>query len=132
MSIKDGIIYTDGGKVRAKNIVFATHFPFINVPGYYFARMHQERSYVVALENAPQLDGMFISAENDGLSFRNYQNLLFIGGGNHRTGENKQGGRYDYLLAKAQKLFPGATENTRSVSYTHLDVYKRQAYICPY
>ncbi|MGN0994548.1 MAG: NAD(P)/FAD-dependent oxidoreductase, partial [Butyricicoccus sp.] len=36
---------TDGGSVSARHIVFACHFPFVNRPGYYFLRMHQERSY---------------------------------------------------------------------------------------
>jgi glycine/D-amino acid oxidase-like deaminating enzyme len=46
----DNRIITDGGSVRAKSVVIATHYPFINVPGYYFFRMHQERQYVAALQ----------------------------------------------------------------------------------
>ena len=40
---KDGLIITEQGKVKAKSIVIATHYPFINTPGYYFLRLHQER-----------------------------------------------------------------------------------------
>ncbi len=47
---KNGLILTDGGSVKAKKIVIATHYPFINVPGYYFIRLHQERVYLSALE----------------------------------------------------------------------------------
>lgn len=62
-NVEGGLLTTPYGTVKAKHIVFACHFPFINVPGMYFARMHQERSYVLALANAPQVDGMYISAE---------------------------------------------------------------------
>lgn len=111
--IKDGAAVTDRGKVKAKAVVVATHFPFINVPGYYFMRMHQERSYVIALENAAELDGMYIDADEDGYSFRNYQNLLLLGGGSHRTGKNKKGGYYEKLEKQAKKWYPDAVEKFR-------------------
>ncbi|RPF42363.1 glycine/D-amino acid oxidase-like deaminating enzyme [Hydrogenoanaerobacterium saccharovorans] len=107
--VKDNTVITDNGKILAKNIVVATHYPFINVPGYYFMRLHQERSYVVALENAPQLDGMYIDADEDGYSFRNYDDLLFLGGAGHRTGKNRAGGCYEHLQAAAKDFFPQAT-----------------------
>ena len=46
LSVEDDCIRTEGGAVTAEHIVFASHYPFINAPGFYFARMHQERSYV--------------------------------------------------------------------------------------
>lgn len=39
-------------KIKANKIVVASHYPFLNTPGYYFMRMHQERAYAIALENA--------------------------------------------------------------------------------
>ncbi len=98
------------GRVEAEHIIFACHYPFVNFPGMYFARMHQERSYVLALEVERPLDGMWISAEEGGYSLRNYGGLQFIGGENHRTGENREGGRYDWLRRKAEELFPGSRE----------------------
>ena len=53
-------IYTEDGIVEAEHIVVATHYPFLNVPGYYFLRMYQERSYVLALEKAQKLQGMYL------------------------------------------------------------------------
>lgn len=109
-AVKGNTLVTNRGIVKAKHIVFATHYPFVNFPGLYFARMHQERSYVLALENVPQLDGMFIGDGNNSYSFRNYGKLLLFGGENHRTGENSMGGRYDSLRRKARNLFPGSRE----------------------
>lgn len=97
-------VEANGATVSCKMIVVATHFPFINKYGMYFAKMYQQRSYVLALENAPDVNGMYIAAGDNGLSFRNYDNLLLMGGGGHRTG--KCGGGYDKLTAKAAKLFP--------------------------
>ena len=76
----------------------------------YFARMHQERSYVIALENAARMDGMWIGAEQGAYSFRNYGPLLLLGGGGHRCGENSAGGRYDLLRQQAARWFPGSRE----------------------
>ena len=48
----------EGGKISAKKIIVATHFPFINKHGSYFLKLYQRRSYVSAYENAQKLDGM--------------------------------------------------------------------------
>lgn len=113
LTVEDEKLKTPFGTVRAEQIVFACHFPFLNFPGLYFARMHQERSYVLALENAAFPEGMWIGAEKESFSFRRYRNLLLLGGGGHRTGENRAGGRYDALRKKAAEWFPGSRETAR-------------------
>lgn len=108
--IKENLIITNGGEIKANYIVIATHFPFLNTPGYYFMRMHQERSYVLALENAQELDGMYIDMNKKGYSLRNYKNLLLFGGIPQRTGENEEGGAYDELRKAAKELYPNSIE----------------------
>jgi hypothetical protein len=71
-------------------------------------KLYQRRSYVIALENADNVNGMYIEETEDGMSFRNYENLLLIGGGGHRTGEN--GGNWRVLREFAHKHYPGAVE----------------------
>lgn len=110
LTVKENCLYTENYRIDAKHIVFATHYPFINFPGFYFMRMHQERSYLLALENAPDVHGMYLCADEDGYTLRNYKNLLLFGGGNHRTGKNSKGGKYDGLRAAAAKYFPQAKE----------------------
>ena len=78
---------TSEGKIRAKRVVACTHFPFINKHGSYFLKLYQHRSYVLALENAADVGGMYVSDKKTGLSFRNYGNLLLLVGGGHRTGK---------------------------------------------
>lgn len=110
LDVKENLVITERGKITARHVVVATHYPIINVPGYYFARMHQSRSYALALENAQKVDGMSIDVAEGGYSFRNYKNLLIFGGASHRTGENQQGGKYDELREASQKLFPDSVE----------------------
>ncbi|MEO2239996.1 FAD-dependent oxidoreductase [Dorea sp. YH-dor226] len=103
-------LYTSGGTVTARNVVFACHFPFVNIPGYYFARMYQSRSYVLALKNAAQFEGYYLGVEEDGYSFRNEGEYLLFGGGKHRTGGNAQGGKYHLLQKKAKEWWPECEE----------------------
>lgn len=100
-------VVCDKGEIKAENIVIATHFPIINKHGNYFLKLYQYRSYVVALKNAQNVLGMYVDEKDDGLSFRNYGNLLLLGGGGHRTG--KKGGGYKELLSNAKNFYKDAT-----------------------
>lgn len=110
LTVKGNRIITNCGTVTAEHIIFACHYPFINVPGFYFAREHQERSYVIALEDVMQPEGMYYSIDQGGLSLRNYENFLLIGGGSHRTGRNLEGGQYEVLRQQAKRYFPTGKE----------------------
>lgn len=100
-------VYSDG-KIMAQNIVIATHFPIINKHGAYFLKLYQNRSYVLGLENAQQVDGMYIDESTKGLSFRNYGDVLLLGGGAHRTG--KDGCGWDELKQFSSLYYPQARE----------------------
>lgn len=102
---------TDCGTIHADKIVVATHFPILNKHGAYFIKMYQERSYVLALENAANVEGMYIDANGKGLSFRNYDKYLLLGGGGHRTG--KDGGKWQELSRCAREYYPDAVEKYR-------------------
>ena len=83
---------TRHGKVTADHIIIASHFPFLNKHGGYWLKMVQDRSYAIALENAPDVNGMYLDEAKGGLSFRNAGGMLIVGGGGHKTG--KQGGHH--------------------------------------
>lgn len=99
---------TNHGRIHAKHIVVATHFPFLNRHGSYFIKLYQHRSYVLALEHAPNLNGMYVDQTQTGLSFRNYGSMLLVGGGGHRTG--KQGGNWQELRQFVKEHYPESTE----------------------
>lgn len=99
---------TDNGKITAGNIIIATHFPMINKHGGYFLKMYQHRSYAIALQNAANLNGMYLEEKMDGLSFRNFEDILIVGGGDHKTG--KPGGNWKTLRDFSHQTYPDAVE----------------------
>ena len=102
---------TNHGRILAKKIIVATHFPFINKHGGYFVKMYQHRSYVLALKNAGKIKDMYVDEAKDGLSFREYNGLLLLGGGSHRTGG--KGGNWAELKSFSKKYYPDSREYAR-------------------
>ena len=119
--IKDCWVITNKGILTADDIVIATHYPIRNVPGFYFLRQHQERSYVLALSGTNPIRNMYYGIDEKGLSFRQAGEYLLLGGSNHRTGHvygknNKYSsgcaGAYEHLRKAARTYFPNAEEVT--------------------
>lgn len=104
-------VYTDRGNISAGKIIIATHFPFLNKRGGYFLKLYQSRSYVIALNHAPDVGGIYIDADKKGLSFRNYGDLLLLGDGGGRTG--KQYENWNMLHSFAASTYPKAKETYR-------------------
>lgn len=98
------------GTVHAKNIIVCTHFPFVDRYGMFFLKQFQHRSYVLALEGAGKMEGMYVDAAGDGYSFRPYGDKLLFGGGGHRTGTK---GGFDKLQRAAKEFFPKAKITAR-------------------
>ena len=106
----NGLIETDKGSVKAKKIVIASHYPFINVPGYYFLKLHQERVYLTALKwsksDMYKLDGMYLDENKHGYTFRNHKDYMIFGGAYHRTGKYQPLDAYVKLENAAKRWFP--------------------------
>ena len=112
---KDGevyIVFTQKHKVKASYVIVATHYPFINFPGFYFAKMYQATSYLIAIDPKKTLaSGMYISCDEPYFSFRtapyNGKELLLIGGAGHKTGEpTSYKDCYGLLENEAKKYYP--------------------------
>ena len=103
-SIEDGYVLCGKFKIKADKVIAATHFPFINKHGAYFLKLYQQRSYVISLENAQNVKGMYVDEASGGLSFRNNGNHLILGGGGGRTGKNDGG--WDSVLKFREKYYP--------------------------
>lgn len=99
-------VQTPNGTISAKKIIVATHFPMLNKHGAYFLKLYQQRSYVIALENAPPVEGMYLDCAENGLSIRGAGRWLLLGGGGHRTG--KQGLNWRLPESVAQQYYPQA------------------------
>ena len=109
--ISEKFVRTNYGKIEADHIIIATHFPLIDRHGLYFLKMYQQRSYVIAVKNIGELNGMYIDEKPNGFSFRSYRDTLLIGGGGHRTGE--RGGGYHAIERFIKENYPTAKEVTR-------------------
>ncbi len=105
------VALTDRYSVSAKRIVIATHFPIINKHGFYYLKMHQNRSYVTVLSGAERLRGMYIDEAQGGFSLRSYGEYLLLGGGAHRTGCCGDG--WNKLIQFKDKYYPDAKEVMR-------------------
>ncbi len=103
-------VYCDNMIINANRIVVTTHFPFVNFPGLYFARMHQQRSEVLALRGVPPVHGMYIDENEDGYSFRQAGDMLLFGGEGLRTGAGQAAGAHARLHAAARRLYPDCEE----------------------
>lgn len=108
LQLKGTTAYFARGTIRAEKVIVATHFPFINRWGLYFMKLYQNRSYVLALENAPDPGATMAELEGQGMYFRRWNDLLLVGGGDHRTG--KKNGGFDFLRDYVRDHFPQARE----------------------
>lgn len=120
--IKDNWVITNRGILTADDIVVASHYPIRNVPGFYFLRQHQERSYVLALAGVEPIKNMYYGIDENGLSFRQAGEYLLLGGSSHRTGHayGKKGktkrtyqGAYEHLEQEGKRYYPKARVGTR-------------------
>ncbi len=111
LELMPGRATTHHGEIRCKKIIIATHFPMDNKHGAYFAKLYQHRSYVLSLEGAEPLHGMYVDEKDTGLSFRTYCDRLLLGGGGHRTG--KKGGAWQELERFSRKYYPSARITAR-------------------
>ena len=111
LELGPGTASTGRGTIRAEKIVVATHFPMLNKHGGYFLKLYQSRSYVLELENAQDVGGMYVDEDERGLSFRNAGGRLLLGGGGHRTG--KRGRGWAELEAFAREHWPDARAAAR-------------------
>lgn len=108
---KPGRVETAQGAIRAEKVIAATHFPFITNHGGFFLKLYQSRSYVLALDNAPETGGMYVDGSGKGLSLRGYGKTLLLGGGGHRTG--KSGCGWQPLEDAARRYYPQSVEICR-------------------
>jgi len=105
--------YTEDHKITSKYVVMASHYPIKNAPGFYFLKMYQEKSYIIAInpKETLNLNGMYINSETPTLSFRTAkigdEELLLIGGSGHKVGKNEDMQKcYGFLEDTAKKLYP--------------------------
>ena len=72
-------VYANGHKVYAKYVVLASQYPFLKIPGFYFAKMYQASSYVIGIKTKEKLPkDMYLSIDEPNFSFRKAGDILLI------------------------------------------------------
>lgn len=105
------VIIKNGKKVTASQVIVASHYPFLNKEGFYFARIYVERAYVLAVKAKEKFPGgMYINAENPARSLRSLPveggELIMVIGDGHRTGQGEDTTKhYIALMDFANQLF---------------------------
>lgn len=130
------VVTKDGYKVSCHKLIVASHFPYCDKLGFYFARMHAERSYAIGIKAAKKYPGgMYISADSPTRSIRDTPlddgTLIIIGGENHKTGQGMDTLKhYQALEAFAQEVF-GISEYAYRWSAQDLVTLDKVPYIGP-
>jgi len=116
MKVEDGdvpVVLTDRGhRISCRHVVSASHFPFADWKGFYFARLHAERSYVLGVRIGQEYEGgMYLGVDQPSRSIRivrdEKQPLVLIGGEGHKAGQSPCTiDRYETLREFAESLYP--------------------------
>lgn len=104
-------VYTQNNIIMCNKVVLTTHFPIKDIPGFYFVKMYQEASYVIAVDiKDNNFDGMYINVENPTISLRSLKyknhNILLVGGNNNKTGDIINENKFDFLEKIALHMYP--------------------------
>lgn len=98
-------VITDEGRIKAKYVIIASHFPVYDHLGFYFARMYESRTYALGMKIRQKFPGgMYLSAESPSRSLRSQPiedgELVLLIGEEHKTGQHKEVSDYYMKLEK--------------------------------
>ncbi|MFE8701404.1 FAD-dependent oxidoreductase [Cytobacillus sp. FJAT-54145] len=116
VDIEDGprpkVMLRNGKEISCKHLIAASHFPFCDKKGLYFARMYVERSYILGITTDKEYPGgMYISSDSPTRSLRstpleNGERLILVSGEGHKTGQGIDTMKhYTALEQYAQDIF---------------------------
>ncbi len=86
--ITNNYLVANSHKVEFKNCVVATHFPPFKFLGQFPLKMYQEKATLATFTTSTPLKNMYVSVDENDLSYRPYNNnTMILVGNNHHTGE---------------------------------------------
>ncbi|MGD6793237.1 FAD-dependent oxidoreductase [Metabacillus indicus] len=130
------LLSNEGFEITSGHVIAATHFPFYDGNGFYFARMYADRSYVISAKTSkPYPGGMYLSVDEPKRSLRSVsysgQDVVLIGGEGHKAGQEKDTHKlYEKLGGFGEEIF-GLEEITHRWSAQDLFTLDKIPYIGP-
>ncbi len=143
-------VITDKGHIYADKIIVSSHYPFDRTLGLFFLKLYAEKSYVIACKTSvKKFDGMYLSIDKTVRSLRyqqyNNQDILLVGGGNHKVGAVSEESSYykeleEYVtryFSKCEILSKWSTQDCMSydkipiignIDKSHKDIYVATGY----
>lgn len=115
---KPAVITRNGNRVTCRYAISCSHFPFYDGRGFYFTKLHAERSYVLGIKSKTEFPGgMYYSADSPTRSIRytpmNGEKLLLVSGDGHKTGQ----GTSTYKHYKALEDFAEQVVGIEEIKY---------------
>ena len=95
----------NGSKISFNKLIVCSHFPIIDSAGYFFVKQNQYKSHLLAIKTKQKVNGMYIDEDNDGYTFRDYNNYVLFGGYSHKTGKKSDIFYFEKLKKKAREYF---------------------------
>ncbi len=91
---KKAVLTLNGSRVTGNYVIACSHFPFYEGTGLYSARLHADRSYVLAcMTKMKYPGGMYLSVDQPVRSIRsamlNGEQVVLIGGESHKAGQGQ-------------------------------------------
>lgn len=103
---KDGVVTVGNHTVKAKKFIVCTHYPYINMAGFYFAKIYQSRSYNIVFNSNLKINNMYESVEDNGFEYRQTaDNQILCGGANIRTGKYNHNSQYRLVEKNIHEQF---------------------------
>ncbi|WP_407644635.1 FAD-dependent oxidoreductase [Cohnella cholangitidis] len=105
------VVTESGNRIVCRHVISASHFPFLDWKGFYFARLHAERSYVLGVRiGQPYNGGMYLGVDQPKRSIREVQSgnepLILVGGEGHKAGQSACTiNHYEALQSFAESVF---------------------------
>ena len=100
----------DKHKVTAKHFIVASHFPYINVPGFYWLKVYQEQNYCMAITPPKGFEDFckgtsYESIDKTGFEYRRVGDKILVDGVPVRTGKKPYKSKHQILKKHVAKTF---------------------------
>ncbi len=109
------VIEVDGYKVEAKNFIIATHYPYINFPGFYFLKLYQSQNYIIVFKpNEKQknfaANTTYECIDKNSFEYRRIGKNILCLGPDVRTGTKPYISKYQIIRDHLNEYFEGYEE----------------------